>query len=85
MRDTAQQVAKDVEKVKKIQSDILSAPTVDPKSKAELEDAMTGIKKMANMVRIVLALFLIPTMVSSSSTLFLRSTVGSERILIWKK
>lgn len=51
MRDTAQQVAKDVEKVKKIQSDILSAPTVDPKMKAELEDTMAGIKKKANTIR----------------------------------
>lgn len=51
MRDTAQQVAKDVEKVKKIQSDILSAPTVDPKMKSELEDTMAGIKKKANTIR----------------------------------
>lgn len=51
MRDTAQQVAKDVEKVKKIQNDILSAPTVDPKMKSELEDTMAGIKKKANTIR----------------------------------
>ena len=51
MRDTAQQVAKDVEKIKKIQSEILSAPTVDPKHKAELEDTMAGIKKKANSIR----------------------------------
>ena len=34
MRDTATQVQRDVDKVKKLQNDILSSPTVDPKHKS---------------------------------------------------
>jgi len=51
MRDTATQVQRDVDKVKKLQNDIISAPTVDPKCKQELEDTMAGIKKKANTIR----------------------------------
>jgi len=51
MRDTANQVQREVDKVRKLQSDILSAPSVDPKQKQELEDTMASIKKKANMIR----------------------------------
>lgn len=51
MRDTAQQVAKDIEKVKKLQTDILSSPMVDAKAKQELDDTMNAIKKKANTIR----------------------------------
>ena len=51
MRDTANQVQREVDKVRKLQSDILSAPAVDPKQKQELEDTMASIKKKANMIR----------------------------------
>lgn len=51
MRDTAAQVQKEVEKVKKLNNDILSAPSVDAKSKQELEDTMNSIKKKANVIR----------------------------------
>ena len=51
MRDTAGQVSRDVEKVKKLQNDILSSPTVDAKMKQELDDTMNNIKKKANTIR----------------------------------
>ena len=40
MRETANLVKRDIDKVKKLQNDILSAPSVDAKSKQELEDTM---------------------------------------------
>ena len=51
MRETIAQVQKEVEKTKKLQNDILSAPSVDAKAKQELEDCMNSIKKKANIVR----------------------------------
>lgn len=51
MRDVAGQVQKDIDKIKKLQNDILSAPSVDAKSKQELEDTMNSIKKKANVIR----------------------------------
>ena len=44
MRDTANQVQNDINKVKKLQNDILSSPMVDAKAKQELDDTMNAIK-----------------------------------------
>ena len=51
MRDTATQVQNDINKVKKLQNDILSSPMVDAKAKQELDDTMNAIKKKANTIR----------------------------------
>ena len=40
MRETANRVRQEIDKTKKLQNDILSAPSVDQKSKQELEDTM---------------------------------------------
>jgi len=51
MRETANRVRQEIDKTKKLQNDILSAPSVDQKSKQELEDTMNSIKKKANTIR----------------------------------
>jgi len=51
LRDTAAQVQNDINKVKKLQNDIISSPMVDAKAKQELDDTMNAIKKKANTIR----------------------------------
>ena len=51
MRNNTTQIESDIQKVKKLQNDILTNALVDPKSKQELEDVMNNIKKKANVVR----------------------------------
>ena len=51
LRNTTQQIENDIQKVKKLQNDILVAPSLDTKTKQELEDVMNDIKKKANVVR----------------------------------
>ena len=51
MRNNTAQIEADIQKVKKAQNEILTTPSVDAKTKQELEDAMNNIKKRANVVR----------------------------------
>ena len=51
MRTNTTQIESDIQKVKKLQNDILTNALVDPKTKQELEDVMNNIKKKANVVR----------------------------------
>jgi len=46
-------VERDINRVKKIQSDMLANAIVDQRAKQELDDAMTEIKKRANHVRYI--------------------------------
>ena len=47
MRTNTTQIESDIQKVKKLQNDILTNALVDPKTKQELEDVMNNIKKKA--------------------------------------
>ncbi|KAJ8312261.1 hypothetical protein KUTeg_009634 [Tegillarca granosa] len=51
IRGMIDKIADNVEEVKQKHSSILSAPQTDDKTKEELEEVMTDIKKMANKVR----------------------------------
>jgi syntaxin 1A len=51
MRETPHQVKLEIDKTKQLQNEILSAPSVDAKSKQGLEDTMNVIKKKANTIR----------------------------------
>jgi len=51
IRERIEKIQQNVEEVKKKHSDILSAPQPDEKTKMELDDTMTDIKKTANRVR----------------------------------
>lgn len=51
IREMIEKIQSNVEEVKKKHSDILSAPQPDEKTKQELDDMMTDIKKTANRVR----------------------------------
>lgn len=45
------QIERDINRVKKLQSNMLANAIVDQRAKQELDDAMTEIKKRANIVR----------------------------------
>jgi syntaxin 1A len=51
MRELVDSVQNMIEQVKKLHSDILSAPSTDPKMRQQLEDLSALIKKNANQVR----------------------------------
>ena len=51
IRSTCDKVDGKIVDVKKLQSEILSSPSVDPKMQAQMDDLMAEIKKMANSVR----------------------------------
>ncbi|XP_018009304.1 syntaxin-1A [Hyalella azteca] len=51
IREMIEKIQSNVEEVKKKHSDILSAPQPDEKTKQDLDDMMTDIKKTANRVR----------------------------------
>jgi len=51
IRGTCDKIDTKINDVKKLQSEILSSPAVDPKMQAQMDDLMAEIKKMANSVR----------------------------------
>ena len=51
IRSNCDKVDVKIADVKKLQSEILSSPSVDPKMQAQMDDLMAEIKKLANSVR----------------------------------
>ena len=51
IRSTCDKIDGKIANVKKLQSEILSSPTVDSKMQSQMDDLMAEIKKMANTVR----------------------------------
>jgi len=51
IRSTCDKIDGKIADVKKLQSEILSSPTVDAKMQSQMDDLMAEIKKMANTVR----------------------------------
>ena len=51
IRSTCDKIDGKMKDVKKLQSEILSSPTVDAKMQSQMDDYMAEIKKLANTVR----------------------------------
>ena len=51
IRNNCEKVNTKIEEVKKLQSEILTNPTVDKKQNQQMDDLMAEIKKLANNVR----------------------------------
>ena len=51
IRTNCDKIDTKINEVKKLQSEILSSPSVDPKMQSSMDDLMAEIKKMANSIR----------------------------------